>query len=406
MKKQFICLMIAVAMCFTFTSCANTLPPDDTDLEDPKEAVPDPDMQLFNPADNQIFYKVSLDFANIPGMVLVMDQWIHYGGAHLSYIHKTNHKEYYFCFDPLCHHLECKIGYAGEFIVPWFFVWSPANQQLYSLRMKSVPSALSDGALYRFDILTQETEVVVPSDGNRISAIFAGDRYILLERDRADSGREIIRYDPLTDQYQTITPPSGRVFRFFYAAGDTILLKFMDDPVFYLTDPTFSSYKKTSLTTLDFIAGRMAYLMVDEDENPTYYPGLGRSIASYNLDTGETQLLITREVPGLSCVGCDGDYIYYHTGSLYSEDPRRIGLNHTTLYRVSVDGGDEEVMMDFSADSADLAENYYPSQVVRFDGVLYILLHPVASHSTSGDIYGMLVEENGAWQLVQFTAGD
>ncbi|MBQ7338048.1 MAG: hypothetical protein IJW40_06295 [Clostridia bacterium] len=412
--KRFCSVFIILSILVLMFSCATEMPqklpePDGGQTpqeQDEHEEAPALDFDIFTPEDNHIFYRRHRYFSNLPGMVLVMDQEIHSGGVHLSYIHKTNQKEYYFCFDPLCDHCECATGYAGLFAQPWYFVWSLADQNLYALCGKNFTMLNTDGALYRFDMNTQEVEIVVPTNGNSIREIFTGDRYILMQRDRAEGGCDILRFDPLSGDYQTITPPPGRTFLGIYAAGNTVLVRYMDSPYFHLTDPSFANYTQTALTTCEFIVGNMAYGTTDADGAFTIKEALSRNICSYNILTNAVETLVSQENAGVVCVGCDGDYIYYGLYDLDESDPTKTTTRQTGLYRVSIHGGDAEKMMDFERAQTNFEADYFANQVMCFDGVLYGVLHPVKSTGL-GDIYGVLTQkDDGLWTFSKLPVGD
>ncbi|MBQ7338633.1 MAG: hypothetical protein IJW40_09315 [Clostridia bacterium] len=388
-------------------SCADEMLPVEPDMEMVQEQKEEPmeiDDSLYMPSDNDIFYRGHSYFSNLPGMVLVMDQNIHWGGVHLSYINKANQKEYYFCYDSLCDHSECDTGYAGMFVYPDYFVWSSVDQNLYALRGKDGTAHSSDGALYRFDLYTQEVEKVIPSNGNAFRSVYATDRYILLERYNGDSGKDIIRFDPLTDQYKSITPPQGRTFNSLYVAGETVLVAFIDDPYYYLTTTAFDEYQPTAMRTCIYLKGTTAYGTADIDGNVVNTQQPHRVLYRQDLLTGEMTTLYTHENAGITTAGFDGEYIYF---VLRKEDEKNSGrsLCDTVLYRISVNGGEPEPMLDFCKENTGLRTDFYATQVRSFDGVLYVVLKQVVSDGLM-DIYGVISVEDGQWRFDTLSVGD
>ncbi|MBQ7338632.1 MAG: hypothetical protein IJW40_09310 [Clostridia bacterium] len=363
------------------------------------------DGTLFTPSDNEIVYAGIQYFSNLPGMVLVMDQNIHWGGAHLSYVNKANMKEYYFCFDPLCDHMECPTGYAGFMIWPWYFVWSPASENLYALCADSKSTLRTDGALYRVDMYTQEIKQVVPTDGNKITAIYATNDHIYLKRERAESGINVIRFDPLTEKYETIAAPQGKIFWDFCISGETVLVRFIDESCICLTTLDFEEYTPISLQRYDFIVGTTAYSTADFDGNYILDMASQRTICRYDLLSDEVKILTSFENAAVECVGCDGDYIYYILWSLADGDPEKVSQRETTLYRISVDGGEPEPMLDFCKENTGLRTDFYATHVQCFDGVLYAVLSQVVSDGLA-DIYGVISVEDGQWRFDTLSAGD
>ena len=400
-------LILLTAIC----SCATELPATDplaseSDTESYDQKTPSViDRSIYTPEDSEILYKGYNDFANLPGMVLVMDQSIHYGGMHLSYINKADQKAYYFCADPLCNHDECDTGYAGMFVWPSYYVWSSVDQNLYTLRGKDGYSYASDGALYLMDINTREVDVVVPTNGNKIYSIYATDNYILLERAGSETGKEIIRYDPLTKKSPSVVPPQGRIFRSLYVSGEIVLVAFMDDPYYYLTTPKFEEYQPTAMKNFDFLLGTTAYGVADIDGNTVDVQPPLRVLYKQDLLTGDVTTLYTHEDSTIICVGFDGEYIYYVLSDPKPNEQGRTNLHGTVLYRIAVSGGEPEPMFDFCAENTGLRSDFYAAQVRSYDGVLYAILSQVISTGHL-DVYGMITCDDGQWRFDTLTAGD
>ncbi|MBQ7338702.1 MAG: DUF5050 domain-containing protein [Clostridia bacterium] len=411
MKKIYLLIFMMVFLCLS--SCADAMPDeylvDNTEVEEEIDYGIIDD-SLYTPSESMVYSMRQPLFVNLPGMVLLNDQEAHNGAVHLTYVNKANTTEYFFCFDALCNHGDCIGGYGGAFLFVENWIWFSGTQQLYATARP--PSELnlmasSDGNLYQIDIDTQEYQLVYRGNGSEILAIYANEKYIYLRRMNADGQMDIVRFHPKSGKAKTMVPPTGRKFSALIVSGDTILVNFTDEyGQMYQTDERFSYYEPI------YVPMQPIYM----DQETVYYSesttgisvGWGvsaRSICSYNLDTKEKRNIFTYDGEDhcVRVVGYGGGYIYYLLNPLRGGTyvhPGRI------LYRVPIEGGESEPMVNFGKDHTGLDYELFVDMVAVYDGTIYCHLKTDAN-GPFVDRYGTLTQDqDGVWAFRKLPVGD
>ncbi|MBQ7338703.1 MAG: hypothetical protein IJW40_09670 [Clostridia bacterium] len=415
MKKhilRYAALLLAVLL---LISCAASMP-DEYKIDDSEEEMIDYgiiDDSLYTPNESMVYSMRLTEFVNLPGMVLLNDQEAHYGGIHLSYVNKANVTEYYFCFDPLCNHHYCMGGYGGDFKWVENWVWSVADDNVYATAEppEDVDStAKSDGNLYCIDLDTQEYEMVYEGNGTPISQIYANEDYIFLSRQHKDGYHEIIRYDPIKKKAEKMTPLAGKQFASLMVSGDTILVIFNDNyRTIYQTNNNFSHFVATSLPLQPiYIDQNMMYIAENVNGVSAGWDGSARSICRINIDTEEKETIITYAGDEFSVcvVGYGGGYVYYLLNPIQAGTTTVVSAFGRILYRVPIEGGEPEPMVNFGKEHTGLKYDMNVDQVVVYDGTIYC--HLKASNSGYFvDRYGTLTQDqDGVWTFQKLPVGD
>ena len=411
MKKIIVCVMAIILLVSSY-SCASVMPPqnDQHDHNFSTEESVVIDDTLYTARESRVWSFRQPLFVNLPGMVLLNDQETHHGGIHLNYINKRNAKEYYFCFDALCNHNDCIGGYGGDFHYVEHWIWSDADQHLYATAL--LPSDISiidksDGNLYKIDIETQEYKQVYRGNGNPIRSLYANDRYIYLTRLHASGYTEIVRFDPIQQKAQTMSPPSEHQFSTLIVSGDTILVNFTNDYLqMYRTDDSFSAYEAVDIPLQPlYVDGGNVIFAQDANGASVGWGASARSICVYDMETEQTSTVISYSEEDISVriVGYGGGYVYYLLNPLSggtSVHPGRI------LYRVSLSGGEAEPMVNFGMDYTELEYELYVDMVCVYDSTIYCHLK-TDSKSYFVDRYGILtLEDDGFWTFSKLPVGD
>lgn len=337
----------------------------------------------------------------MPGMVLYTNH------NRLSFINKETGKSYLYCFDPLCDHGDNCITNTNPYTL--YYYWSMIDDCLYATQF-NLETAGNDGNFYRIDPNTQEMEQVFHGNGNEFFTIYVNEQYFFFERALKDGGYEIIQFDPMTEKATTMTPPQGKTFSMLYVAGDTILVGFMDEPYVYVTNDEFVVYQNTTLvgSDIDYIDGSNVY-SVTRKETSSDATARNTMLTRYNLKTKEKKVLLAvdDDTSFIATIAFDGNYIYYRLNT-YTPTADGHWKRHrgTLLYRISVDGGESEPMIDFSGAHTGLEYDMYAYAAACYDGVIYCNLSSDNSPE-SVDIFGTITQgDDGVWVYQNVEAGD
>lgn len=394
MKHIIICLLILIVF---LSSCATEMPgafPQEPNTGEEDIAVTEPDIidaSLFDAADNLICNPYNRVFRNIPGMVLHTARAY---GDRLFYINKKTDEQRIFCFDPLCDHQDCVAS-----VSPYaqYYLWSPADNCMYATGYDMMTGG-NDGHLYRIDMTTQESVLVVEGNGNEWRQMFANEEYIYLSRALKDGGFEILRYDPLSKRLETMSPPQGRIFSDLKVSGNTILVSFMDEPLSYLTDCDFASYAPTALNSrVLYLDGMVAYIASDEQELDVGRVNTARHLDRYDLNTGERTRLLSVDGVIFDPVGFDGDYVYYLLNPLKEGTNDRMEEYGDILYRISVNGGEGEPLVNFDMKYTGLKYEVYVYETCCYNGLIYCNVKS-ESREYSAEHFGTITQNaDGVW---------
>lgn len=349
------------------------------------------DEELFTLSESLLCNPYNRVFRNMPGMVLYSDP------CQLYYINKTTGEKHLFCFDPLCDHVDesCVVN-SNSYAL--YYLWSPADGCLYASQF-DMNTGGNDGNFYRINTNTQEQELVIQGNGNEFRYMYANEDYFYFTRALKDGGFEILRYDPIKEKTLTMSPPDGRLFCDLFVSGDTILASFMDDSQLYLTDADFTSYTKTELDSmmLTYMDGTTVYAAVDSDGKSTGYLNTARELFRYDLLTQTKETILSVEDVALATIGFDGKYIYYRLNPLKEGSDSQAAEYGDILYRISVDGGEGEPLINFSMEHTGLDYELYAYMVCCYDGVIYCNIRSETRGISVDEVGTITQDEDGVW---------
>ena len=373
-----ICLL-CVVMAFSAISCADEMPEQQPNGEEIQQEIewtePDfVDQTIYQPS---TIHSESRFIRNFPGMLIVSNQDY---GLLLHYVNKATGEQRVFCFDPLCDHDNC---IARQVCLAQKIIYHPHDGNIYGYLGAGGRMGTE---IYRIDMETQEAEVIWKGNGNKLDEqVFTYREYLYFAVYAVDGGVDIMRYDVETEQVELLNPPQGRKFRFFIICGETILVRFMDDPTYYLANDRLQILKPIEdVAVSQYMSEKtlISYIMGDQAVRGT---ALGNIIGyqAYDFKTSSVKTFYESDVP-MYPKGFDGEYVYYTEYEVKADNTVR---ELDTLYRVScVDGHVDEVLEKGGQGIQELH---------CFEGVLYYYRKQYTDGSADL-LYGKLVKtENG-----------